>query len=268
MDRTWVGFYPSGTPTLNRVHSLEFHAWKERVSVSWKPVWSLDYDTASQRLSFSYCVSDADVSPESLSWGAGNLVLVLSYPNGFICPVLIPCALLGNFYPGIVAAHCQWHSNLIHLPLSSECQTHVSNYLLDISISSSMLSSTWLTCFLPTWLFSLVFCSLPVLPTCSLPSVSSCFYIVYTVMFFEFFPLIHFSCQCLRLVLHILLIIEWFHRVSIFPFAPQNLSFLLWNSIVLSLPRSLTLKACTHRPWLLWFLWGLTRGRPWQKMGA
>lgn len=220
MDRMWVGSYQSGT-TLIQVHSLEFHAPKDYLSMSWKPVGSLDYDTVSQRFSFSYCVSDTAVSPESLVghriFGSGH-----SYPSGFICPLFIPCARLGIFYPVIVTANCQWHSNLIHLPLSSECQTHVSNYLLDISILSSVLSSTWLTCFLLTLLSSLVICSLPVLPTCSLPSMSCCFYIIYTVIFFEFSPLIHFSCQCLHLALCILLIIEWVHCMSIFFICPPE----------------------------------------------
>lgn len=156
--------------------------------MSWKPVWSLDYDTVSQRLSLSYCISDTAVSPESLWWEAGYLVLVHSYPNGFICPLSIPCALLGKLYPVIVTTNCQWHSNLLHLPLSSECQTHVFNFLLDISILSSMLCSTWLINFIPTLLFSLVICSLAVLPTWSWPSISSFFYIVYSDIFKIFFP--------------------------------------------------------------------------------
>lgn len=207
------------------------------------------------------------LSPGSLWWSAGYLVLAHSYPNGFICPLFIPYVLLGNFYPVIITASCQWYSNLIHLPLSSKCQTHVSNYLLDFSISSSMQSSTWLSCFLPILLSSLVICSLPILPACSLPSRSSCFYIVYTQIFFEFSPLIHFSCQFLHLALRILLILEWLHCVSIFLFAPPE-PFFLCNATVLSLPRNLNFKAYTHRALLLWSLRGLAKGRPWQKMSA
>lgn len=131
----------------------------------------LDYDLVFQGIFSSSCISDT-AFPVFLWVEVRHLVLVRSYPNGFICPLFIQWVLSGKFYSVVWQLLVTIKSKSISFSL---WVPHWCFWLLSGHFHAEFIAV--ITYFLPILLFSLITCSLPVWPTCLLPSVSCCYYI-------------------------------------------------------------------------------------------